>query len=97
MVLGLVGRFESSPGHHSFSSAGKELRFCKGLSVIRFHTAVSHLALAMPRPFTTKSGCYDLNVGVSNDLREVVRGRRVTLPIAGESVTVTVSVTVISR
>jgi hypothetical protein len=51
----------------------------------------------MPRPFTTKSGCYDLNVGVSNDLREVVRGRRVTLPIAGESVTVTVSVTVISR
>ncbi len=49
------------------------------------------MALAMPRPFATKSGSYYLNVRVPNELREVARGRAVTLPIAGESVTVTVS------
>ena len=49
------------------------------------------MALAMPRPFATKSGCYYLNVRVPNELREVARGRLVTLPIDGESVTVTVS------
>lgn len=49
------------------------------------------MALAMPRPFATKSGSYYLNVRVPNELREVARGRPVTLPIDGESVTVTVS------
>jgi hypothetical protein len=49
------------------------------------------MALAMPRPFATKSGCYYLNVRVPNELREVARGRLVNLPIDGESVTVTVS------
>lgn len=49
------------------------------------------MALAMPRPFATKSGSYYLNVRVPNELREVAHGRPVTLPIAGESVTVTVS------
>ncbi len=49
------------------------------------------MALAMPRPFATKSGSYYLNVRVPNELREVARGRPVTLPINGESVTVTVS------
>ena len=49
------------------------------------------MALAMPRPFATKSGSFYLNVRVPNELREVARGRAVTLPIAGESVTVTIS------
>ncbi|KRE03568.1 hypothetical protein ASE63_26015 [Bosea sp. Root381] len=49
------------------------------------------MALAMPRPFATKSGPYYLNVRVPNELREVARSRVVTLPIAGETVTVTVS------
>ncbi len=49
------------------------------------------MALAMPRPFATKSGSYYLNVRVPNELREVARGRPVTLPIDGESVTVTIS------
>ncbi|HEV2553057.1 MAG TPA: hypothetical protein VGV17_04770 [Bosea sp. (in: a-proteobacteria)] len=49
------------------------------------------MAIAKPRPFATKSGSDYLNVRVPNDLREVARGRPVTLPIDGESVTVTVS------
>jgi len=49
------------------------------------------MALATPRPFATKSGSYYLNVRVPNELREVARGRPVTLPINGESVTVTVT------
>ena len=49
------------------------------------------MALAMPRPFATKSGSYYLNVRVPTELREVARGRAVTLPIACESVTVTIS------
>jgi len=49
------------------------------------------MALAMPRSFATKSGSYYLNVRVPNELREVARGRAVTLPIAGDPVTVTIS------
>jgi integrase len=49
------------------------------------------MALAMPRPFATKSGSYYLNVRVPNELREVARGRAVTLPIADEAITVTIS------
>lgn len=49
------------------------------------------MALATPRPFATKSGSYYLNVRVPKELREVARGRPVTLPINGESVTVSVT------
>lgn len=49
------------------------------------------MALAKPHPFTTKSGLYHRDVRVPNELREVARGRPVTLPIDGESVTVTVT------
>ncbi|AOG05607.1 hypothetical protein BSY19_1074 [Bosea sp. RAC05] len=45
----------------------------------------------MPRPFATRLGYYHLNIRVPNELREVARGRAMTLPVANESVTVTVS------
>ena len=49
------------------------------------------MALAKPHPFTTKSGVYHRDVRAPNELREVARGRPVTLPIKGQSVTVTVT------
>ncbi|PZR93796.1 MAG: hypothetical protein DI537_09335 [Stutzerimonas stutzeri] len=42
------------------------------------------MALAMSRPFTTKQGPYDLNVKVPKALRAQSKGRRVSLPVAGE-------------
>jgi hypothetical protein len=38
----------------------------------------------MSRPFTTKQGPYDLNVKVPKALRAQSKGRRVSLPVAGE-------------
>lgn len=38
------------------------------------------MALAMPRPFTTKSGYYYLNVKVPLALRPLAKGQRVSLP-----------------
>lgn len=42
------------------------------------------MALAMSRPFTTKQGSYYLNVKVPKALRTRAKGRRVSLPVAGE-------------
>lgn len=42
------------------------------------------MALAMSRPFTTKQGSYYLNVKVPKALRAQAKGRRVSLPVAGE-------------
>lgn len=47
---------------------------------LRFDT----MALAMSRPFTTKQGSYYLNVKVPKALRTLAKGRRVSLPVAGE-------------
>jgi integrase len=49
------------------------------------------MALAMPRPFATKSGSYYLNVRVRSALRDVARGRTVTLPIGDAHATVTLT------
>ncbi len=48
------------------------------------------MALAMSRPFTTKQGPYDLNVKVPKALRAQSKGRRVSLPVAGEHYSVTI-------
>jgi len=48
------------------------------------------MALQMPRPFTTKSGSYYLNVKVPLALRELARGQRVSLPVAGEQCSVVI-------
>lgn len=53
---------------------------------LRFDT----MALAMPRPFTTKQGSYYLNVKVPLALRAIAKGQRVSLPVAGEHHTVVV-------
>jgi integrase len=45
----------------------------------------------MPRPFATKSGSYYLNVKVPLALRELARGQRVSLPVAGEQCSVVIS------
>ena len=42
------------------------------------------MALAMSRPFTTKQGSYYLNAKVPKGLRTLAKGRRVSLPVAGE-------------
>ncbi len=49
------------------------------------------MALAMPRPFATKSGSFYLNVRVPNQLRDLARGRRVTLPVGDSHATVTLT------
>jgi integrase len=49
------------------------------------------MALAMPRPFATKSGSYYLNVKVPKALRDTARGRTVTLPVADSHATVTIT------
>lgn len=49
------------------------------------------MALAMPRPFATKSGSYYLNVKVPLALRALARGQRVSLPVAGEQCSVVIS------
>jgi len=49
------------------------------------------MALSMPRPFATKSGSYYLNVKMPLALRELARGQRVSLPVAGEQCSVVIS------
>lgn len=73
----------SSPllGTTLFPQQDKEIRFCKGLSGVRFHTAVSHTDLAIPVPSlpsrdatTSTFGC---RTSFARSRRDPADGRRI--------------------
>ena len=57
----------------------------------RFHTAVSHMALPMPRPFEHKNGVFYINVRIPGDLPPGVKGTSIVLPIGGATVATAVT------
>ena len=89
--------FESSLGHDRSSRDVNKLLFCYCFSVTALTQRSYTMALRMPGPIAiAPTYVFHLNVRVPADLRDTMRGRFVSLPVAGKDVTVKVGDKVIA-